>query len=195
MNKTMKEKTVAKKSKVGAKKAKAADKKAKVAAKRGTAAKACVTVLLCGTLAAMLTGCLSPLERADPASKSARSTYGAITVTATEGSTVHFTLGDGAFTAADGDGDTTATATNSAKGDARLAVPLTGWGALIQAGAGLISQGLSLLGSSDQTTPAAPATSATPAASLDCPDGNCSEAVCPDGNCSEAVCPDGNCSL
>jgi hypothetical protein len=56
----------------------------------------------------LLTGCA--LERAEPAAKSARTTYGAISIVVSgDNSYCTYTMGDGAMTAADGDGATAQT--------------------------------------------------------------------------------------
>jgi len=63
----------------------------------------------------VLAGCA--LDRADPAARSARATYGPITITVYDNSKVSFKIGDGALAAADGNGEisqpTTMTTTQS----------------------------------------------------------------------------------
>lgn len=66
---------------------------------------AAVTV---GLAVSCLTGCA--FERAEPAAKSARTTYGAISIVVSgDNSYCTYTMGDGAMTAADGDGATAQT--------------------------------------------------------------------------------------
>ena len=74
-------------------------------------------LLLCLAAGALLTGLLSgcAMERADPAARSARATYGAITLVASgAGAKASLTIGDGAFTAADGEGNVTQPSTQTA---------------------------------------------------------------------------------
>ena len=70
-----------------------------------------------------LTGCA--LERADPAAKSARATYGAVSIVVSgDNSTATISLGDGAFTAADGDGDVKQDSTLTTRQDADMSGPV-----------------------------------------------------------------------
>lgn len=155
--------------------------------------------LITCTILLALAGCLSPFERADPASKSARATYGAISVVASgDNSTATLTLGDGAFTAADGDGDTSSSATLTTRTDAKfdITMPASAFGYLVGAAYHLGMRGIDALagtGSSQSTAASASAKSVN----ASCPDGSCSiDPSCPNGNCSiDPHCADGSCSI
>lgn len=134
--------------------------------------------------AAALAGCGS-LDRADPSARSARTTYGAITVTATDNSTCTVTLGDGALAAADGDGGISQPSTMTTTQNPSLTMP----GDLVTAG---ISGITSLVGKGIDAY-AARGTSAakTSTVTAECPDGNCT-IECANGECQDGGCTDGN---
>lgn len=161
--------TKTKKQKCAEKRGKCAEKKAKVKAKRTK----------CGVLAALLAaaamaGCQSPIERSDPASKSARTTYGAISIVCSgDSSYCTFTLGDGAFTAADGEGATTTTASNDAAAKATAQVPGSAVAAGINAAATVIGKGIDAYAATK---------------SQDCNGGDCADGSCADGSCADGEC-------
>lgn len=92
--------------------AKIAAKRAKIALKRGLALLALAVVAGCGTL-----------ERADPAARSARAQYTFGAISATGGSTIRISLGDGAMAAADGDGGISQPTTTTTSVPTSFSVP------------------------------------------------------------------------
>lgn len=119
-------------------------------------------VLLVGAIALLFGGCA--LDRADPAARSARATYGAISVVVSgDGSTCNLTIGDGALAAADGDGTVSQPTTQVTTQSPQITAP----GDWISAGIGglvnLIGKGIDAMGrgSSAAKAPAAGADGCT----------------------------------
>lgn len=135
------------------------------------------SVLLTALAAALLaTGCA--LERADPAARSNRTTYGAISLVASgDGATVSLTIGDGTIASADGEGAITQPSTLTTEQSPDVTVP----GDAVSA----IASGVAHLGGK-----AIDAYTASAQNSKDCADGVCSEGACSEGVCSEGACSD-----
>ena len=131
-------------------------------------------------VAAILSGCA--LERSDPAARSSRCTYGAITVTAGgEGSTAYITFAEGAgsaLAAADGEGGVTQRTDQSAEQNPELTGGMDPVSAGITA-AGKI--GVAAIGAAGGSSGG------------DCKGGDCGEGACPGGDCGEGACPGGDC--
>lgn len=140
--------------------------------------------LICIAALAALTGCA--FDRADPSARSARTTYGAITVTVSGGSNCTVTLGDGAMAAADGDGTVSQPTTMTTSQSPTFQTPagLDPVSVGINAIATIASKGI------DAYTATKVSKSNAAAGKDDCPGGNCSE--CTDGSCQDA-CEGGNC--
>lgn len=149
-------------------------------------------------LAAMaLAGC-GTFERADPAARSARATYGAISVVVSgSNSTCNLRIGDGAMAAADGNGDvsqpTTTTTTVSPQFETMPYGDPISIG--IQAIAGLAGKGIDAYAARvKQNASGAKQTGE----SADCADGNCGD--CGGSNCGSScvvppTCDGGACEV
>ena len=152
-------------------------------------------------IAVAASGCA--LERADPSARSSRTTYGPITVVASgEGAKASLIMGDGATTAADGEGTISQPSTQTTtqnpdlSGAAGGLSPIgAGIAAATQLGGKIVDATKEVKIAKENTkVKKAEAEKAKAEAQNNCPDGNCTTGDCPDGNCTYDGCPDGNCS-
>ena len=142
--------------------AKTAAKRAKIALKRGLALLALAVVAGCGTF-----------ERADPAARSARAQYTFGAISATGGSTIRISLGDGALAAADGDGGISQPTTTTTSVPTTFSVPaaMDPVSLAIQQGGRIIEKGLTVWGSRPATQgAAAPCTDCAEPQQTSCPE-------------------------
>ena len=133
-------------------------------------------------LVAVFCGCA--LDRADPAARSARATYGAISIVCSgENSKCTLTIGDGALAAADGNGEVSQPTTMTTTQSPSFALP-AGCDP-ITAGINAISyiagEGIKAYAGKKNT---ASQTNGQATNTETCPDGNCGE--CVGDGCSEA---------
>ena len=144
--------------------------------------------LIACAVAALLSGCGS-IDRADPSARSARATYGAITITVTDSSTCNFTLGDGALAAADGNGGISQPSTMTTTVSPQFTTP-AGFDPVSMGINGIVTlagNGIDLYGVKLQADAAKQNQQQNQNGA--CPDGNCGD--CSDGSCGP--CADGKC--
>lgn len=137
-----------------------------------------VLPILLVLLTALLAGC--SFERADPAARSNRTTYGAISLVASgDGSSCSLTIGDGTIASADGEGAITQPARQSAEQSPDITVP-----------GDAVSAGISAVGHVAGKAIDAYAASKSSGASGttgECADGSCSTGTdCADGSCTDS---------
>lgn len=139
---------------------------------------------------ALLAGCQSPIDHADPAARSARAQYTFGNIQVEGGSTFTLTMGDGSIAAADGNGDVTQPSSFTHTPSMTFTTPV---------GMDPISAAISTVGQvavkgidayTATHTSGAKANKAA-AGTDDCPGGDCDK--CTDGSCGE--CTDGSCSI
>lgn len=138
----------------------------------------------------VVAGCA--FDRADPAARSAKSTYGDISIVVSgNNSTANLTIGDGAMAAADGNGGISQPTTMTTTQSPQFSTPagLDPISAGIQAVSYLAGKGIDAY-----TATHGGGSSNTTSTTQGCEGGNCSpETACPDGNCG--TCSDGSCSI
>lgn len=144
-------------------------------------------------LLVLLAGCA--LERADPAARSNRTTYGAISLVASgDHSTVTLTIGDGTIASADGEGAITQPATLTTEQSPDVTVPGDAVSAGIQAIGHVAGKAIDAY-ATKASKAEAPSGGEPLQGEADCANGDCDVGACPGGDCDVGACVDGSCNL
>ena len=144
-------------------------------------------------LLVLLAGCA--LERADPAARSNRTTYGAISLVASgDGSSCSLTIGDGTIASADGEGAITQPATLTTEQSPDVTVPGDAVSAGIQAIGHVTGKAIDAY-AAKASKAEAPSGGEPLQGEADCANGDCEVDACPGGDCEVDACVDGSCNL